>query len=169
VLGPDVHAAHCVHCDGADRAVLRERGVYPALCARSNLILQAGQPPVADYLREDTPFGIGTDSLASSPSLDLLEEAAALRDLARAQGYLAQDLDRRIFEAATLGGAGAMALPRAGRIEPGGRADLAVFEFPGAAETEPEDACSALLDAAAKGAHRCLATVLGGTLVHRAA
>lgn len=169
VLGPDVHAAHCVHCDEADRAVLRERGVHPALCARSNKILQSGQPPVADYLREDSPFGIGTDSLASTPSLDLLEEAAALRDLARAQGYLEADLNRRIFEAATLGGAGAMALAEAGRIEAGGRADLAVFEIPGLAGLDPADGYGALLDAAAKGAHRCLVTVLGGTLVHRAA
>jgi len=169
VLGPDVHAAHCVHCDAADRALLRQRGVHPALCARSNKILQSGQPPVADYLREDSLFGIGTDSLASSPSLDHLEEAAALRDLARAQGYVEADLDRRIFEAATLGGAAAMALPDAGRIESGSRADLAVFEIPGLAALAPADAYGALLDAAAKSAHRCLATVLGGTLVHRAA
>jgi cytosine/adenosine deaminase-related metal-dependent hydrolase len=169
VFGPDVHAAHCVHCDPADRAVLRERGVYAALCARSNKILQAGRPPVADYLREGSHFAVGTDSLASSPSLDLLEEAAALRDLARAQGYLETDLDRRIFEAATLGGAGAMGLEDAGRIVAGGRADLAVFEVPGLPGLAPAEACTALLDAAAKGAHRCLATVLGGTLVHRKA
>ena len=102
-----------MHCDPADRDVLRERGVYAALCARSNKILQSGQPPVADYLRENSPFGIGTDSLASTPSLDLLEEAAALRALALSQGYDADDLDRRIFEAATLGGAGAC---RPGRV-----------------------------------------------------
>jgi cytosine/adenosine deaminase-related metal-dependent hydrolase len=169
VFGPDVHAAHCVHCDPADRAVLRERGVYAALCARSNKILQAGQPPVADYLSEDSPFAVGTDSLASTPSLDLLEEAAALRDLARVQGYTEDDLERRIFEAATLGGAGAMGLAEAGRIEQGGRADLAVFEVPGLDTLAPADAYRALLDAAAAGTHRCLATVLGGTLAHRAA
>src|SRR6202035_1721196 len=110
VFGPDMHAAHCVHCDPADRDVLRERGVYAALCARSNKILQSGQPPVADYLRENSPFGIGTDSLASTPSLDLLEEAAALRALAQSQGYDAADLDQRIFEAATLGGAAEIGL-----------------------------------------------------------
>ncbi len=59
VFGPDMHAAHCVHCDPADREVLRERGVYAALCTRSNSILQSGQPPVAEYLREGSPFGIG--------------------------------------------------------------------------------------------------------------
>lgn len=167
VFGPDMHAAHCVHCDAADREVLRDRGVYAALCARSNKILQSGQPPVADYLREGSPFGIGTDSLASSPSLDLLEEAAALRALARAQGYADGDLDRRVFEAATLGGAGAMGLEDVGRIAPGARADLAVFAVPGLGDLDARSAAGALLDAAAEGAHRCLGTVLGGTLVHR--
>jgi cytosine/adenosine deaminase-related metal-dependent hydrolase len=167
VFGPDMHAAHCVHCDPADRDILRERGVYAALCARSNKILQSGRPPVADYLREDSPFGIGTDSLASSPSLDLLEEAAALRALAASQGYAEADLDRRIFEAATLGGAGAMGLTDIGRLEPGSRADLAVFALPDLDSVTPGTACGALLDAASAGAHKCLGTILGGTIVHR--
>jgi cytosine/adenosine deaminase-related metal-dependent hydrolase len=168
VLGPDMHAAHCVHCDPADREVLRSRGVYAALCARSNKILQSGQPPVADYLRENSPFGIGTDSLASTPSLDLLEEAAALRALARSQGYAADDLDQRIFEAATLGGAGAMGLADVGRLEPDSRADFAVFALPGLESVTPEAAYGALLDAAAVSEHKCIGTVLGGTIVHRA-
>ena len=172
VLGPDVHGAHCVHCDGADRGIMRERGVYAALCVRSNRILQAGEPPVADYLREGSPFAIGTDSLASSHSLDLLEEAAALRDLARDQGYRDADLNQRIVIAATLGGAGAMGAGEdSGHLAVGARADLAVFELPGSAEIDPAtaDPYGALLDAAAAGTHRCLATVLGGTMVHRAA
>lgn len=174
LLGPDVHAAHCVHCDGADREVLRSRNVVAALCVRSNRILQSGQPPIADYLREDSPFAIGTDSLASSPSLDLLEEAAALRDLARAQGYAAADLDRRIIAAATLGGAAAMGLPDIGRLEPGARADLAVFET-GTAATggarpggpDGDQVYTDLLDAAGAGKHRCKATILGGVIAHR--
>lgn len=165
-LGPDVHAAHCVHCDPADRETLRARGVYVALCVRSNRILQAGEPPVAHYLAQGSPFAIGTDSLASSPSLDLLEEAAALRDLALKQDCPAQGLDRRIVEAATLGGAGAMGLTDVGRLETGARADLAVFVLP-QLPRDPGSAYSALLDAAAAGAHRCLATVLNGTIVHR--
>jgi cytosine/adenosine deaminase-related metal-dependent hydrolase len=176
-LGPDVHAAHCVHCDAEDRELLRTRGVYAALCVRSNRILQAGEPPIAAYLREGSPFAIGTDSLASSPSLDLLEEAAALRALARDQGYQAADLDRRIVEAATLGGAAAMGLGDVGRLAEGARADLAVFALSESAEASVDAALgtvdtdavyAALLDAAAAKKHRCIATVLGGTITHRA-
>lgn len=170
-LGPDVHAAHCVRCDDADREVLRSRGVYAALCVRSNRILQAGEPPIADYLAEGSPFAIGTDSLASSPSLDLLEEAATLRDLALVQGYADSDLDRRIIEAATLGGAAAMGLTDIGRLEPGARADLAVFTVPtldAITGADPAEVYSLLLDAAAAKTHRCVATVLAGAIVHEA-
>jgi cytosine/adenosine deaminase-related metal-dependent hydrolase len=158
-LADDVHVAHGVHVDAADRRLLRDAGTYVALCVRSNAILKAGEPPVADYLREGNPVAIGTDSLASSPSLDLLEEAAATRAVARRQGYDDADLDRRLVEALTLGGAGAMGLTEAGRLEPGVRADLAVFDVP------PDGApYTALLD---HGAGRCSATVLAGRLVHR--
>jgi cytosine/adenosine deaminase-related metal-dependent hydrolase len=158
-LGPDVHVAHGVHVDADDRRRLRESGTYVALCVRSNEILRAGEPPVADYLREGNPIAIGTDSLASSPDLDLLAEAAQTRAVARGQGYDAADLDRRLVEALTLGGAGAMGLDGAGRLEPGVRADLAVFDVP-----TDDDPYSALLD---QGAGHCSATVLGGRLVHR--
>jgi cytosine/adenosine deaminase-related metal-dependent hydrolase len=159
-LGPDVHVAHGVHVDAADRALLREHGTAVALCVLSNDILKAGTPPVADYLREGNLFGIGSDSLASSPSLDLLEHAAATRGVAREQGYRDEDLDRRLVDACTTGGAAAMGLTQAGRIEEGVRADLAVFDVPSTG-----DPYSALID---HGPGRCTATVLGGRLVHRA-
>jgi cytosine/adenosine deaminase-related metal-dependent hydrolase len=158
-LGPDVHVAHGVHCDAADRAVLRKRGTAVALCVRSNAILQAGEPPVAAYLAEGSPVAIGTDSLASSPSLDLCEEVRAVHALARRQGYDAADLDRRLVEAATWGGAGAMGLSDIGVLRAGARADLAVFDVP-----TDGDPYRALVSG---GAGRCVATVLGGRIVHR--
>lgn len=170
VLGPDVHAAHCVHCGPEDREALRRAGVYAALCTRSNRILEAGEAPIADYLREDAPFAVGTDSLASTPSLDMLAETAALRALARRQGYAEADLDRRLFAAATIGGAAAMGLSDIGRLEPGARADLAVFALPGLDDlTADESLYRTLLDAAEAGDHRCIAVVLGGEIRFEAA
>ena len=154
-LGPDVHVAHGVHVDADDRALLRERGTVVALCTRSNAILQAGEAPVADYLSEGSPVAIGTDSLASSPDLDLLAEARATRDLARRQGV--ERPEEALVRALTLGGAQAVGQPL-GTLEVGGRADLAVFDVP------TEDPYR---DLVAHGAGRCVATVLGGRLVHR--
>jgi cytosine/adenosine deaminase-related metal-dependent hydrolase len=175
-LGPDVHVAHGVHCSAEDRALLRERGTAVAICVRSNRILGAGEPPLAAYLDEGSPIALGTDSLASSPSLDLWDEALAARDLARSQGYDDADLDRRIVELATVGGAFAMGLdgrartdgsvaPKVGVLEPGAVGDLAVFDVPTEAwDQRPYDPYRALIEF---GAGRCTATVLGGTLVHR--
>jgi cytosine/adenosine deaminase-related metal-dependent hydrolase len=154
-LGPDVHVAHGVHVDAADRALLREHRTVVALCSRSNRVLGAGEAPVADYLNEGSPVAIGTDSLASSPDLDLLAEARATRDLARRQGL--KRPDEAIVRALTLGGAQALGMDL-GTITPGGRADLAAFDVP--TESPYED----LLE---HGAGRCVATVLGGRLVHR--
>ena len=160
LLGGDVHVAHGVHVSPEDRALLRERGTAVALCVRSNAILGAGTPPVADYLAEGNAIAVGTDSRASSPSLDLIEEVRALRDVALAQGAPRDGLARRLVEAATAGGAHALGLADAGRIAPGARADLAVFDVPDG------DPYEALVE---HGAGRCVATVLGGRLVHRRA
>lgn len=155
-LGPDVHVAHGVHVDAADRALLRERQTVVALCTRSNAVLQAGEAPVADYLSEGSPVALGTDSLASSPDLDLLAEARATRDLARRQGL--ERPDEALVRALTVGGAQAMGLD-AGTLRVGARADLAAFDVP--VDGDPYEA---LLE---HGAGRCVATVLGGRLVHR--
>lgn len=154
-LGPDVHVAHGVHVDADDRALLRERQTVVALCTRSNAILQAGEAPVAAYLDEGSPVAIGTDSLASSPDLDLLAEARAARDLARRQGL--ERPEEALVRALTTGGAQALGMDL-GTLREGGRADLAVFDVP------VDDPYVQLLE---HGGGRCVATVLGGRLVHR--
>lgn len=151
-LGPDLHVAHGVHLDADDRALLKRHDTAVALCSRSNRILQAGQPPVAAHLEEGNPICIGTDSLASSPSLDLLDEVRALAQLARSQGYTAGDLPRRLIEAATVGGARAIGSD-AGELREGCRADLAVF----AVDSPDADPHDALLRSG-----RCVQTVVGG-------
>jgi cytosine/adenosine deaminase-related metal-dependent hydrolase len=159
-LGPDVHVAHGIHVSAADRALLRERATAVALCVRSNALLGAGEPPVADYLAEGSPLAVGTDSAASSPDLDLLAELAALRAVALRQGAPDEGLDERLVGLVTVAGAAALGLAgRSGVLVPGVRADLAVFDVP--TGTDPY---SALVQ---HGAGRCVATVVSGRLVHR--
>lgn len=161
-LGPNAHVAHGVHVDAADRALLRQRGTVVALCPRSNALLDVGAAPVAAYRAEGNPVAIGTDSLASSPSLDLFAEVAALRELALRQGSPAEGLDRWLVEAATVGGARALGLldgPGAvGALRPGVCADLAVFDVPLSG-----DPYAALV---AHAAGNCAGTVLAGQIVH---
>jgi aminodeoxyfutalosine deaminase len=162
VLGPDCHIAHGVYMTAADRALLRARGTAVALCPRSNAVIGLDPPPVADYLREDSGIAIGTDSLSSSPSLDLMADVTALHRIARAQGYGHRDLHERLLAAATLGGANAMGLAvgpdRIGHLAVGARADLAVFDVD--ARTVP-DAFAELVE---DGAGRASATIIRGVL-----
>ena len=169
-LSADVHIAHGVHCTAEDRALLRRHGTVVALCPRSNAILGSGTAPLAAYLREGSPIALGTDSLASSPTLDLLDEVRAAAQLAREQGYADLDLADRLLYAATYGGARALGrhVPRVvatdgpaqrpvGGLYPGAQADFAVFSVDSTATAPVE----ALL---AEG--RCVATVIRGSLAY---
>jgi aminodeoxyfutalosine deaminase len=110
------------------------------LCARSNAILGAGIPPVAALLREGSPIAVGTDSLASTPDLDLLAEARALAAVATGQGYDEPDLAARILHACTAGGAYAIGRSDLGVLEPGATAALAhvTVDQPAAADIVAE-------------------------------
>lgn len=158
VLGPDCHIAHGVYMSARDRAILRERRTTVALCPRSNAVIGLEEPPIAAYLREGSPIAVGTDSLSSSPSLDVLADVAELARIARSQGYTDRDLHARLLGAATLGGAHAMGIDvgpaRTGYLAVGALADLAFFDIPGG-----EDAVAELVES---GAGRACATVVAG-------
>lgn len=160
VLGPDCHVAHGVYMSERDRAILRARGTTVALCPRSNAVIGLDAPPVAAYLREGSPIAVGTDSLSSAPSLDLMADVAELMRIARSQGYSNIDLAERLLTAATLGGAHAMGLDdateRSGYLAVGASANLAFFDTPVTTITET------LTTLAESGQGRAAATVIGG-------
>lgn len=160
VLGPDCHIAHGVYMTARDRALLRARGTSVALCPRSNEVIGLDEPPVAAYLTEGSPIAVGTDSLSSSPSLDLMADVATLHRLARAQGYTHRDLPEQLLRAATLGGAHAMGIDtgpdRTGYLAVGALADLTFFDLP---VTAVDDTLDTLASA---GDGRAAATVIGG-------
>jgi cytosine/adenosine deaminase-related metal-dependent hydrolase len=155
LLGPDSHVAHGIHVSAADRALLRTRGTVVALCPRSNARLESGEAPVAAYRAEGNVVAVGTDSLASVSSLDLLADVAALYALARRQGSPVEGLERWLIEAATRGGARALGRDDLGVLWPGARADLAVFGVTG------DDPYAALVHG---GEGSCAGTVVGGEL-----
>ncbi len=112
-------AAHCVHVDAEERALLARRGVFVAVCPRSNRTLGVGIPPVPEMLAAGIEVCLGTDSLASVESLDLLQDAAALRREFPSLDPVA------IVRMATTAGARALGLDDLGSIVPGQRAALA--------------------------------------------
>ena len=69
-------AIHGVQVAGEDVDRLARTGCTVVLCPRSNARLGVGRAPLAAYLQAGIPLALGTDSLASAPSLSLWEEIA---------------------------------------------------------------------------------------------
>jgi cytosine/adenosine deaminase-related metal-dependent hydrolase len=129
-------AAHCVETDAEDLDLLAARGVSVAVCPRSNRRLGVGIPNLPAMLAAGVRVCLGTDSLASAESLDLMADVAAVR-------AAFPELDpATIVRMATQGGALALGLPDLGAIEPGKRAALAYAR----ADVEPKDPLAFLAD-----------------------
>lgn len=74
-------AVHCVQMDHRDVGIMAKSGASVCLCPRSNSWIGVGEAPAAALQAAGVPLCLGTDSLASSPSLDLWEELRAVRPL----------------------------------------------------------------------------------------
>ncbi len=133
-------AAHCVQVDAADREGLARHGVHVVLCPRSNRNLGVGQADAPALLASGVRLALGTDSLASAETLDVLDDAVLLHRQFPALEPAA------IVRMATLGGALALGLDGLGALAPGKRAALAFA----AAPAEPDDAHAHLLSGEAR-------------------
>src|SRR5581483_8788136 len=123
VLGRDALLIPCVHADAPDVARIAASGAAVATCPRSNRYFGHGTAPVAAFRAAGVRVGIGTDSMASNVTMDLLAETRAA-----GCGGLSD-----CWAAASLGGARALGLDGAvGTLEAGKAADLAAFAAPGA-------------------------------------
>ena len=133
LLGPDVLAAHCVHVEPDEIALLTEHDVAVAHCPRSNAVLGCGAAPLADLLAAGGRVALGTDSPASTPSFDMFEEMRTAVYMARAREERPDALSAiSALELATLGSARALGLEEeTGSLAAGKRADLTVVSLAG--------------------------------------
>lgn len=130
LLAHPVLAAHCVHLDDNDINILRDNHVSVAHNPGSNLKLASGIAPVLKMLAAGVNVGLGTDGAASNNNLDLLEEMrlAALIHKGYLRDPVAIPADMAL-SMATVDGAKALHLPQVGRIAPGWRADLVLWQM----------------------------------------
>jgi cytosine/adenosine deaminase-related metal-dependent hydrolase len=133
-LGPHVLAVHLADAREDELAIVAESQTPVVLCPRSNLHIELRFPPLELLLRAGIRPGLGTDSLASAPSLDVLAEARALR--ARFPRVSA----RALVAMATGWGAQALGVgPVAGTLAPGRAPGVVAFAHaPGAVPEDPE-------------------------------
>jgi cytosine/adenosine deaminase-related metal-dependent hydrolase len=104
------------------RALARRR--HPVVyCPGATSFFGVERYPLEVFLDEGVSVALGTDSLASAPTLDMRE---VLRLAARRHPRVPRET---LLEMATLEGARALGIEDAGRVEPGFRADLQALEF----------------------------------------
>lgn len=124
--------AHCIRVDEADLETIKQTETRVAHCPKSNAKLGHGVAPFAKMVAKGIQVGLGSDSVASNNTCDLLEEARFALLLARSGGsyYLNSD---DILRAATSGGAHSLGLAgQVGELKEGLQADFAVVSLDGA-------------------------------------
>lgn len=122
-------AAHCVWVSEQDIRILAEKKVRVVHNPSSNLKLASGAAPVSAMLEAGLTVALGTDGATSNNKLDMLEEirlASFLQKLDRMDPTALPS--RQVLQMAHQGGAAAIGQGDVlGRIEPGYKADLTIY------------------------------------------
>jgi cytosine/adenosine deaminase-related metal-dependent hydrolase len=161
--------AHCVRVDEGDIRLLKDYGAGVAHCPKSNAKLGHGRAPLATMLAAGVRVGLGSDSVASNNTCDLLEEArfALLSSRAAAGSAGAGTLDAgEALRLLTRGGAAALNLEAStGALAEGLEADLVAVRLDAAHVTPVYDPAASLVFSAS--GRDVLLTVVAGREVFR--
>ena len=126
-----VLAAHCVHVNDEDIAILKEYGVGVAHNPESNMKLASGIAPVPRMLEEGIAVGLGTDGASSNNDLDMLQETRTCALLHKVNSMNPTVLPaEQVLSMATSLGAKALHLEdQIGCLEPGYKADMILINL----------------------------------------
>jgi 5-methylthioadenosine/S-adenosylhomocysteine deaminase len=163
--------AHCIRVDEADLRTLKEFDARVAHCPRSNAKLGHGQASLAAFIKHEIKVGLGSDSVASNNTCDLLSEAGFAALLSRARGDAARDgrmvSAEEVLLTATLGGARALGLDNhTGALAEGLQADLCIISLDGTHQLPNYDVAATLVFASS--GRDVILTVVAGRELYRA-
>ena len=123
--------AHCNWVSGPEIAIMGRRGAVAVFNPESNLKIGSGIPPIPKLLGAGAPCAVGTDGASTNDNL-ILQDAMQLVAILHRAG----EADRRrwvtvddAIAMATTGGAKAMLEPELGRLTPGAKADLVLYDL----------------------------------------
>jgi cytosine/adenosine deaminase-related metal-dependent hydrolase len=138
--------AHCVKLDAAEIDLFARTRTGVAHCPCSNCRLGSGIAPVRQMRDAGVPVALGVDGSASNDASHLLAEARQAMLLQRVRNGADAMSAREALEIATLGGATVLGRSaELGSIEPGKRADLAIWDVSGLEAAGAWDPVAALL------------------------
>ncbi len=128
-LADDVWCAHCVHLSKPEVQRFADTGTGVAHCPTSNLRLGAGVAPVREMVQRGVRVGLGVDGSASNERSDLFLEVKQALLVARGRHGPEAMTARDALQLATRGGASVLRRTDIGSLEPGKRADIAVWSL----------------------------------------
>jgi cytosine/adenosine deaminase-related metal-dependent hydrolase len=153
--------AHCIRVDERDIETLAETNSKVAHCPKSNAKLGHGRAPFAGFLKQGVTVGLGSDSVASNNTCDMLEEARFAALLARSDEMISAD---EMLKTATSGGAKCLGLA-GGELKTGAPADIAIVSLSGVHQTPSYDPVASLI--LASSGRDVVLTMVGGKEVYR--
>ena len=162
--------AHCINVDDRDLELIKRAGAGIAHCPKSNAKLGHGRAPFSNFVSQGLNVGLGSDSVASNNTCDILEEARFAALLARLPSPADHDssaisAEQSLF-AATLGGARALGLDhQTGALAEGMQADIAVVSLNGAHQQPVRDPAAALVFSSS--GRDVLLTMVAGKEIYR--
>ncbi|WP_424831174.1 8-oxoguanine deaminase [Ruegeria sp.] len=151
--GNDVWHAHCVKLDEAEIDLFARTKTGVAHCPCSNCRLGSGIAPVRAMRDAGVKVGVGADGSASNDNGSLFEEARQTMLLQRVVNGADAMSAREALEIATRGGADVLNRPDCGRLMPGKRADIAVWDTTGIESAGSWDPAALLLAGPQKVKH----------------
>ena len=143
--GPDVWHAHCVKLDGSEIALFARSLTGVAHCPCSNCRLGSGIAPVRAMRDAGVTVGLGVDGSASNDAGNLAAEMRMAMLLQRVSRGADAMSAREALEIATLGGARVLGRSDCGSLEPGKRADIALWDLRGIEAAGAWDPVAALV------------------------
>lgn len=152
LLDCGVLAAHCVHVNDEDIAIMKKHHVRVAHNPGSNLKLASGIAPADKLLKAGICVGLGTDGASSNNNLDMLEEINLAALIHKAA--VLDPLVVPAFTALQMGtsyGAAAVGLNNTGKLQTGMKADITLISMQGTQWTPCYDAVSLLVYSANAG------------------
>ena len=184
--------AHCINVDDTDLGLIKQSGAAIAHCPKSNAKLGHGRAPFAQFVSQGITVGLGSDSVVSNNTCDILEEARFATLLARldwsssprvSKGSGSVGLDdarvdlpsiqnnapvtaEQALLAATLDGARALGIDnQVGALAEGMQADIVVVDLGGAHQQPVSNPADALVFSSS--GRDVLLTMVAGKEIYR--
>ncbi len=134
--------AHCIRVDETDIQTLKDSRAKVAHCPKSNAKLGHGRAPFAEFLAQGITVGLGSDSVASNNTCDLIEEARFASLIAQNPLLKASEMLRVMTTegARCLGFKGEI-----GVLREGAQADFAIVSLSGSHQIPTYDPLTTLL------------------------